>query len=505
MKKIVGLLGALGLCLIVPPASFAVNYEPNEDGVIVTELTFHSAPEPRPALKYRLTTDEFDQVDRNAAIYYLKAMGFLEQGQGVKYLIELKEKWEKEDCGSGKADEVPRPYCWMSMPLEKLPLEEIKEFLSWYGCQPRYLREAVRCRHCDFGHRPKETENPVSILLPEIQSLRELVRVQVIRARVALAERRYDDAIEIIRQSYMLAKHLGQGQDFVVSNLIGIAIAGITWDATKDLIQQPDSPNLYWAIASMPKPLVDMRRSLGFESNLIYLQLPFFKEVDETPRPAEYWNELRARNFGRDAWGLDTFGIWRFSDNPSRNEVATTAYVIAAYPGARKYLIERCGMSETQVESYPALQLVALATTRVWDELTDDCRKWSYLPFWQAVKKQREMEDKMRKQLPQIGPVAILPLLLIPAISSSQQALVRSEQELALLQTVEAIRHYGSKHDSKLPASLDDLDLPAPIDPATGKPFIYEVDGEQATLKTSHKLNRAVRHLILRFAKPKQP
>ena len=73
--------------------------------------------------------------------------------------------------------------------------------------------------------------------------------------------------------------------------------------------------------------------------------------------------------------------------------------------------------------------------------------------------------------------------LLLPAIHGARMAEVRLDRQFAALQTVEAIRLHAAAHDGALPASLDEMtDAPPPLDPATGKPFSYEVDGETARL-----------------------
>ncbi len=56
------------------------------------EMTLYPQAEPRPALRYRLIPDDFDMVDGNAAIYYLKAMGFLEQNAARDKLSEFSER-----------------------------------------------------------------------------------------------------------------------------------------------------------------------------------------------------------------------------------------------------------------------------------------------------------------------------------------------------------------------------------------------------------------------------
>ena len=82
----------LVLLLFYSSARCATGEEPTKDGCWVVEqdeqtgrdvrtmeMTLHPAGEPLPSLKYRLLPDDFDMVNGNAAIYYLKAMGFLEQ------------------------------------------------------------------------------------------------------------------------------------------------------------------------------------------------------------------------------------------------------------------------------------------------------------------------------------------------------------------------------------------------------------------------------------------
>jgi hypothetical protein len=48
-------------------------------------------------------------------------------------------------------------------------------------------------------------------------------------------------------------------------------------------------------------------------------------------------------------------------------------------------------------------------------------------------------------------------------------------QRLALLRQVEALRLYAAAHDGKFPEKLADCGVPLPVDPFTGKPFLYEV------------------------------
>ena len=57
------------------------------------------------------------------------------------------------------------------------------------------------------------------------------------------------------------------------------------------------------------------------------------------------------------------------------------------------------------------------------------------------------------------------------------------ERQIALLRHVEALRLYAAGHDGKLPARLSDISVPLPVDPFTGKPFVYTVEGTTAHLR----------------------
>ena len=42
---------------------------------------------------------------------------------------------------------------------------------------------------------------------------------------------------------------------------------------------------------------------------------------------------------------------------------------------------------------------------------------------------------------------------------------------------------YAAAHDGKLPATLDDIEeVPIPLNPMTGKPFPYHLEGKTAVL-----------------------
>ncbi len=437
----------------------------------------------------------------NSAIYYLKALGFLEQDnardrlRGVRKEAVVQAEKESKDYG-----QVP-PSVWLSTAPNELPLDELKDHLRLTSFQSQYIREAARRDRCDFVRNLRDVDDPIAYLLPEIQSMRELARTQTLRCRFAIAEGRIDDAIAIIGQQFALARHLGQ-DEFLVSDLVGIAIAGIAWNDAFYLIEHPDTPNLYWALTTMPTPLVDSRRSMANERQFLYMQLKAFREVDETPRPVAYWQDFIDRLLSQIGHLSSEFNLPSIEEDPELARAAVVGFIAAAYPGAREYLVDACKLPPRQVDAYPTAQVVFLAMVRFYDEFRDEHFKWTYLPLWQvrAKKNRGRVEEDLQRAFDQYGWCSAPTALLLPGILATRVAQARCEQSIALLQAVEGIRMYGATHDGKLPPSLDELSVPAPIDPFTGEPIDYEFLGSHAVLN-GHEMPGFRYRLILRFAK----
>ncbi len=465
------------------------------------EMTLHAKAEPRPALKHRLLPDDFDLIDGNAALYYLKAEGFFEQTAARNRLREIyAEAIKKANADDTDISQLP-PYVWRTMKPVELPLAEVKEFLTLTSFQPQFLAEAAKRRRFELDRDIQHVDDPLGYLLPEVQSMRELARTQTLRCKVAMAEGRIDDAIAILGQQYALAAHLGQ-DDFLITNLVGIAISSIAWTDALQLAQHPDAPNLYWAYAALPNPLVDISHSMSVERQFLYMQVKALREVNETPRSVGYWQDFLDRIAAQLGSLAGEFGVGLRSNDPAANRAMLVGFVAAAYPGAKQYLIEEFDFSTEQIEAYPVAQVVFLALVRFYESARDDFFKWAELPYWQARASldRTRLEKEFNRKANRLGWSAAPGRLLLPAVFMAQTAVVRNQQTIALVQTVEAIRMYGAAHDSELPATLDELPVPAPMEPFTGKPIDYEYHRGFAVLN-GHQMPGLRYRLILRFAK----
>jgi hypothetical protein len=486
----------------------------NGTQILTAEITIHPAAEPRPALRYRLLPAEEDLVDGNAAIHYLKAMGFLEQDITRKQIVELRTKAAEESAKDGQPLlEWPPGH---DTRAAALPLPEVREFLSLHGSQVPLLAEAARRRHCNWDRRIAETDNPAAYF-PEIWESRHLARVESLRCRLAIAEGRIDDAIAVLRRQFMLARHLGQ-DEFAVGVLNGVSVA---FKATRDaleLAQLPAAPNLYWACAAMPRPFIDASRMLATERSMIYLVMKSLRDVDETPRPVEYWQafidrDLRSLARAPYDYGGGPFpffsGDWGFGhyepDDPSFHEpeeifrLRAASFIAAAYPGARRYLAEECGLPAERLDALPTAQVVFLAMRRFYDASNDEFAKWEATPYWIAAPKLTAARDKIEADAKRIGQSALPAAALLPSMVSPRSSLARLDQQFAILQTVEALRLHAATHGG-LPETLADLPVPAPLDPATGRPIAYSVAGNRAVLEPGQNPPGYQRRVIVHLA-----
>ena len=441
------------------------------------ELTLSPQVEPKPALKHRLLPDPFRMHEGNAALFYLKAMGFFEQDAVRDRVSEFRRQAAEAAVQPDGSRQSAAPYIWLELPLAKLPLDEAKEYLRLLRFQEGFMAEAALRKRFELDREIRHVDSPIAYLLPEIQTMRELARTQSLRLRVAVREGRTEDAIRIIGEQLSLAQHLGQ-DEFFVSNLVGMAVANIAWHDLLFIHRLPDAPNLYWALAAVPPTLTFPQEAWSLERNLLFLEIKQMGMVDAQQRLPGYWDQL-SREILEQLPTLDD-GRPMFPDDPDLQRVAMAAAFAAAYPDAKRFLIEQTGMTREQVELLDEVQTVLLASRRHYEIATDETFKWANFPFWQLMGNEAYAESEQYLDT-QNGWFTLPANLLLPAVKSMQRSIPTADAGLALVRTVEAIRD-DAAHNGGLPKSLDNLRLPAPIDPFTGEPLRYEHRGDHAVV-----------------------
>jgi hypothetical protein len=149
----------------------------------------------------------------------------------------------------------------------------------------------------------------------------------------------------------------------------------------------------------------------------------------------------------------------------------------AIVTAARKNLVEY-GLPEERVNLFPAEQVLLLDQRILIEADRDDVMKLMNLPTWQALEITERAEREKSKDKPLFAPLGVV-------LSKVRLAQGRLEQRIAMFRHIEAIRMYAAEHNAQLPTKLSDITVPLPVDPFTGKPFRYTLEGTTAHLRGS--------------------
>jgi hypothetical protein len=425
-------------------------------------LTVSPAPLPKPAVQYRLLPAGRDLVPGNAAALYYRTLGTIAENRSL--YDELK---------SGPWD------TWLTLPLDELPLAEVAARLETVQSLLRAFDEAARRRQCDWqlGNRAEG----FTLLLPEVQGLREAARILAVRARCAIAQGRYAEAVRALQAGYALGWHLGQ-ESPLIHVLVGAAITHIMDRVLEELIARPGAPNLYWALTMLPRPYFTLEPSLDQEHSLLERTWPGLRQLEEGPMTARQVQELR-QDVGR---------FWRRLGlvPPTTLDLAAQVWLQEqTYPQARRALLEE-GVPAEQLDAMLLYQVVALHALREYRRAWDDYTKWARVADFDqapAFAKDRERMEQAAERLQRlvVYPRAVPPGQLLIGVRFEKVAVAvgRTDRRFAALRVVEALRVYAAAHEGRLPASLQDIiEVPVPFDPVTNKPFEYKAHGDRARL-----------------------
>jgi hypothetical protein len=294
------------------------------------------------------------------------------------------------------------------------------------------------------------------------------------RARLQIAAGRYDEAIYALRTGMTMGRHVAEAPTFI-NALVGAAITQVMLKQLEELIQAPNSPNLYWALSELPVPYINLRNSMQAEKIVLHATVPLLRDINKAPWTAQQQAAIFDQLFNERRWSGDS------SDSRSAGDFGSTALgLMKFYPEAKRALIAQ-GRKPDEIEAMPVVQVVLIRSLQQYEDLRDDLFKWVPLPYWQARPGIEEALTRIAKARDNIECVPLI--LILPAIGKLSAATASLDRRIAALRCVEAIRLYAAAHDGKLPASLADIkEVPVPDDPMTGKPFDYKPEGDKVIL-----------------------
>ncbi len=447
----------------------------NRSGQVV-QLKVTPAAEPVPAFRYRLTTPPHQTIPGNAATHYLRSFG---ENSLAGPWQTLAEKF---------GDELHEWYR-LETPTADIPWEKARAASEAFDHYVDHLlRRASRCRVCDWGLAEEDLSGmeTVEFLLPSVQQTRTISRVLALRTRVALHDRAFDRAIDHLRMNYQLGHDVSQ-MKFLVCDLVGIAETGIAHQGMLELIATPGSPNMYWALAELPDPLIDIRDSVRLEMSVAIRLIPELKDVDQAEHTPEEWNRLLTSfvtSVHRANQLLQSPGGEGGPQKDWQANLHAAGLLTLGYPGARARLKDM-GYPDEQLARMPAAQVVLLDVVRDYTRLANEFEKSLYVAPHQIPAVARQAEHRLAEQAGPTRMGQVLANMLLPAIQNVRQAQMRVDWQRRALMALEALRMYAAEH-GRFPQSLDDVtQAPVPLDPLTQQPFEYEWNDGTAIIRTS--------------------
>jgi hypothetical protein len=448
---------ALFVVILLAPNLWAQD-KPASLWAVDRSLTVSPQGAPALALDYRL----------------LPLSSLLKEGNAVPIYSRLVH--EQSDASRKYWTETPK--AWNLLSIDKIPLADARKFLQQEHNLLRQLDLGARRRTAEWNYT-LDQGNPIEILMPDTQSMRNYAPMQILQIRVALAEGDFPRAAHHLQTGFAMSRHVNEGP-FLIGSLVALILASQFTGCVADFIERPDAPNLYWALATLPHPLIDLRQVLDHEFRMVEGVVPELEDLDRERTP-EQWDAI-LRRIRTQLYGLPQEGKppklpdWYPKDSAPEDS-ATKSHDL---PAARAFVARTKGLTADKVEAMPASQVLLLYMADTYRKDRDAWYRVAYLPYPQA----RPFLEAAQKQFLALrSSEAHLLSQLFPAFERILYRQIAVERNLAALRVIEALRIYAAAHDGKLPDKLADVtEVPVPDDPGTGQHFKYQREGDTATL-----------------------
>jgi len=205
------------------------------------ELKLYPAKILEPAQTYRLVVPADKQKDADALPLYEQAIQLMPKDVDKKQIS-----------------------AWMDLPLEQFPQEQAEAVIQKYIESLRLVARASRCKNCNWPEWKPGME------VPNLSGYRDIAFVIRLWARLEISRGQYESALAAMQTAFGTARHLGQAPT-TTQTTAGVVVAGLTCREIEKFVQGKNFPNLYAALADLPKPFVNIEISIENEKRLFGL------------------------------------------------------------------------------------------------------------------------------------------------------------------------------------------------------------------------------------------
>jgi len=434
----------------------------NEAGPV---LVVEPAEEPRPALRYRFYPAKQDLRPTSAMLFFARAAILFQERPEESREKWGSPEWQEKGHPDGPSDEeLAQAVSQLELVFNELHTLAMSEDLSW-GDRMRDLRGF----------------DSFSYMLPAVPKARRLAEVLRLKVRHQLNGRDFNAAIVSIQSGIRLAEFVGQGE-INIHHLVAIRCAEEMQASIREAISTSGCPNLYWALASIPRPLISTTDCIQWESTDLGRIVPALEDARTeqwTPDTAErkwtqVWNDLA--RFSNLTLSLSVTG--EILNDPHDSPSSPDSLIEQRSPAARSRLIA-AGISEERLDAMPIKQMLLADASYIFQEIVEDHAKGFLLPpaIGNSVRDAAEgrLEGLLKRgQEASFG--TMIARKLLPASIQAERAELTINMRHHRLMTVEAIRMHAAEHRGEFPKHLNSLHLvPAMFDPYNSKPFDYDI------------------------------
>ncbi|MFT3784966.1 MAG: hypothetical protein QM770_02210 [Tepidisphaeraceae bacterium] len=431
----------------------------------IRSFTLSPVAPPTPVLKYRFDYEAYERTAGDAAPIYLEAMLVL--ANTSREQSEATEKAVEELLDLSDAHDT-RQYLERGNTLFRTPP-------AWYDM----LRVASRRDTVNWSFPIRE--QGMATLLPHLNRARTIANYLRVRAEYEALTGKHIEAIDTIRTGILFGRHIGEG-GLLVNALVGIGIGAADMNALETVMNTPGSPNLYWALTGLPRPLFDLRNATEHEGLSMLYEVPGVQRYARGEQLApEDWKRL----IDDVAEVASKYGVGGKEPSRAQRQLGTAALLMMTLPDAREYYARTRKLPAEAVEQLDPFEVCGPYMLEPFINMNQRARAYMALPYPQMQARLAELRNEIQGLAKSTD--ATLPMMLysmlLPSYERAAETFMRLDRTVAALATVEALRSYAAAHNGQLPATLDAItDTPALPNPRTGQPFTYNVQNGVATL-----------------------
>src|SRR5262249_7960079 len=238
----------------------------------------------------------------------------------------------------------------------------------------RQADRAARLDKPDWQILLQAKADGINLLLPDVQVMRALAAALQERFRSEVALRHFDDAVRTAKTMLAMSRHMGE-HPTLIGDLVGMALAFVAIGPLEEMLEQPGSPNLYWALTNLPTPLISLNKASEGEN--IWPMAHMGDLTDKVPMSEEQIKKITAfldNILGEGKPIKPGDGAGGYLDARTKDEGKLNA--------ARRRIIE-AGLPEERVMRFPPDQVILLDEKREYEERRDEFMKLMTLPPWQ--------------------------------------------------------------------------------------------------------------------------